>query len=355
MNNPLYIGVDFHPHQQTISWCDTETGETDTVTLEHDLDGVREFYQSVRPSIVGIEASSKAIWFEKLLSETNHQLLVGNPVLIRKRAVSRHKSDRRDAELILELLIKEEFPALWRRSVENNQVLEILKLRASFVRQRTQAYNRLQALAKNFGLPRGSIKTKYYQSWLKGVEMDWSSCLQRRQLFDLVDQYNEQISEMNQCLEKEAESDPRAKLLMTQPGVGNLTALAVINTIGEVGRFSRPTRQIPAYLGMEPLERESAGKRKAGSISRAGNALTRHLLGQAAQIAVRSDERLKSFYRRLAKKKPKSVAKMATARKLLVKLVIMWRDKITAEEFDRRGGGTVNDARTCHGSAMTAG
>ena len=50
------------------------------------------------------------------------------------------------------------------------------------------------------------------------------------------------------------------------------------------------------------------------------------------------------FTKRLAKKKPKPVAKTATARKVLVKLVIMWRDQITAQEFDRRGGGTVNDA-----------
>lgn len=352
--NPLYIGVDFHPHQQTISWCDPQTGETETFNLDHDLDKVRKFYQSLAPSIVGIEASAKAIWFENLLAETKHQLLVGNPVLIRKRAVSRHKSDRLDAELILKLLLKGEFPSLWRRSAENNQILEILKLRANFVRQRTQSYNRLQALAKNFGLPRGSVKTKYYQTWLKGLEMDWSSCLQRQQLFEIVDKLSEQIEEMEQQLKKKADKDEQVKRLMTQPGVGCLTALAVVNTIGELSRFPRPTKQVPAYLGIEPLERESAGKKKAGSISRAGNAVTRHLLGQAAQIAVRYDERLKSFYQRLAKKKPKAVAKMATARKLLVKLVIMWRDEITAEEFDSRSGGTVNDARTCHGSAMTA-
>ena len=103
----LYLGVDFHPHQQTVCWCDTETGETRTETLPHQLDKVQEFYQSIPSAIVGVEASSKAIWFENLLGSLNHQLVVGNPTLIRKRATSRHKSDRRDAELILNLLLKD--------------------------------------------------------------------------------------------------------------------------------------------------------------------------------------------------------------------------------------------------------
>jgi transposase len=125
----LYIGVDFHPHQQTVAWCNTQTGETDTRTLPHNLSEVLKFYQSVSPSIIGIEASSRAVWFEQLLSETNHQLLIGNPALIRAKARSRHKSDNRDAQLILDLLVKDEFPAIWRRSSASNQVIDVLHLR----------------------------------------------------------------------------------------------------------------------------------------------------------------------------------------------------------------------------------
>ena len=192
----LYIGVDFHPHQQTVAWCETETGETQTLTLLHDLEKVKQFYQQLPPGIVGIEASSKAIWFENLLVETNHQLQVGNPVLIRKRATSRHKSDKRDAELILELLLKQEFPAIWRRSRENNQVLDILKLRHSLVRQRTQTYNRLQSLAKSFGLFKGKMKSEYFQVLLKQIEVDGVDDLQRKQLFRLIENFNGQILEL---------------------------------------------------------------------------------------------------------------------------------------------------------------
>ena len=95
----VYIGVDLHPHQQTAAWCDTSTGETSSVDLKHDVEAVRKFYASLPgPAVIGIEASARMSWFENMLFETGHKLFVGNPVLIRKRATSRHKNDRRDAE-----------------------------------------------------------------------------------------------------------------------------------------------------------------------------------------------------------------------------------------------------------------
>lgn len=349
----LYIGVDFHPYQQTVAWCDTQTGETETVTLLHEPDKVRAFYEQFETAVIGIEASSRAQWFEDLLSETKHELRVGNPYLIRQRARSRHKSDRRDAQLILELLLKEEFPTLWRRSRENNQVLDILKLRHNLVRQRTQTLNRLQALARSYGMVKGSLKAQFYKRLFETLELDEVGRLQRAELLSLLASLNERLKSLEEWLEKRAAADHRVALLRTQGGVGYLTALAVVNVVGELSRFTKPVKQVPAYVGLEPLEKESAGKRRRSGISRAGNALTRYLLGQAGHLAIRSDARLKAFYKRLAKKKPKGVAKTATARKLLVKLVIMWRDKITAEEFDRRTGQT-NLARSNSRTASSA-
>jgi transposase len=334
----LYIGVDFHPHQQTVAWCDKQTGETRTLDLAHDVPKVREFYSSLpEPAVIGIEASARAGWFENMLFESGHKLLVGNPVLIRKRATSRHKSDRRDAELILELLINGQFPALWRRSSISNQVLEILRLRSSLVKQRTQVYNRLQALAHNAGLPKGRMKTQAFQSAVKALDMDEAGTLSRSQYFSLLDSLNERISELEEWLKKKAETHVPVELLQTQKGVGYLTALTVVHTLGDVTRFDRVAKQVVSFAGLDPLERSSAGKIRFGSVSKAGSRLLRYQLGQAASMAARWDVRLKSFYKRLSKKKPKAVAKTAAARKLLVKLAIMLRDNITADEFDRRG------------------
>lgn len=349
----VYIGVDFHPHQQTVAWCDTETGETETLDLFHCIEEVKRFYSLFdRGAVVGIEASCRALWFEKLLDSTGHRLLVGDPVLIRKRATSRHKNDRRDAELILDLLMKDEFPSLWRRSSGQNEILEILRLRLKLVGQRTAIYNRLQVLAHSAGLPKGRMRSTGYQERLKEYDLDESGDLQREHLFGLLDSFNERIEELTGWLRRKADEDPRVRLLTTQPGVGQLTALAVVNIIGDISRFDKVPKQVTSFIGLDPLEKSSAGRKRFGSISKKGSPLVRFQLGQAAQVATRYDSKLRSFYKRLKKKKPIGVAKTAAARKLLVKLSIMLRDNISAQEFDERGR-TAGNARRSAGSEMT--
>lgn len=350
----LYIGVDFHPHQQTVAWCDTRTGETETLDLVHNVEEVRKFYTSLpEPATIGIEASVRAAWFENMLFESSHKLFVGNPVLIRKRATSRHKNDRRDAELILDLLMKGEFPKLWRRPPASSRIIEMLCFRQKLVRQRTQVYNRLQVLAHNAGLPKGSMKTIAFQAVIKALELDEADALQRLHLFHLLETFDAQISQLEEWLRKKAAADKSVQLLETQRGVGYLTALATVHTLGDISRFDRVAKQVVSFAGFDPLEKSSAGKKRFGRISKAGSPLLRFHLGQAAHIAARYDAKLKSFHKRLAKKKPKGVAKTAAARKLLVKLSIMLRDNITAEEFDRRGR-TVGNARLATRSEMTA-
>jgi transposase len=348
----FYIGVDFHPYQQTLCWCDEETGETGSLKLSHDIEKVREFYSSTgRPAVIGVEASSRAGWFEKIVQEAGHKLLVGNPVSIRKTALSRHKNDRVDAEHMLWLLMRGEFPAIWRRPAESNEILDVIRLRSSLVGQRTQVYNRLSAIARDIGMPRALMRTVAVQQVLRRVEMGESSALCRDQLFSTLWHLKERILEVEAWLKQKAAADDKAQLLMTQKGVGYLTALTFIHTVGDVTRFDKGPKGVTRFAGYDPVERSSADKIRFGRISKAGPWLLRFHLGQAAQMAARSDATLKAFYKRLAKRKPKALAKTATARKLLVKLSIMLRDSITAEEFDLRGR-TVGNARRIAGSEM---
>jgi len=192
------------------------------------------------------------------------------------------------------------------------------------------------------------MRSLAFQKRIKSVQMTESSTISRLHLFALKDRLTEQITELEAWLKEKALVNEKVQLLLTQKGVGYLAALCTVHTLGDVSRFQRLTKQVASYAGLEPLERSSAGRRQFGSVSKAGSALLRFQVGQAAQITARFDPRLKSFYKRLAKKKPRSVAKVATARKLLVKLSIMLRDGISAHEFDQRGR-TVGNARFSRG------
>jgi len=344
----LYIGVDFHPHQQTVCWGDLTTGEITTRTLFHNTDELTEFYQRMPPSTIGIEATGKATWFENLLFDNNHQLLIGNPSVIRKRAISRHKNDDRDARHIFDLLFRDEFPVLWRRPQESTDILDLLYLRHKLVKQRTQTANRLQALAHEAGLPKGKIDSLLFRSQLKKVEGSKTFAFKRRMLFDMWDQFSEKITELEKRLQEIAAEDQLVRLLMTQIGVGYLTALCVIHTIGDIHRFDKPTKQVVSFAGLDPLDQSSGSRKKFGSISKAGSPLLRFLLGQAAHSVIRFDTKMKAKYKQLSRKKHTAIAKTAIARKLLVKLVIMLRDNISAQEFDERGR-TVGNARGAQG------
>jgi transposase len=187
---------------------------------------------------------------------------------------------------------------------------------------------------------------------VKTVEIDEAGRLARSQYFELLRSLDDRIAELETWLKAKVAKDEKAELLLTQKGVGYLTALAAVHTLGDVTRFTRLSKQVASFVGLDPVEKSSAGRTRFGKISKAGSPMLRSHVGQAANIAVRSDAKLKSFYKRLAKKKPKAVAKTAAARKLLVKLSIMLRDNITADEFDRRGR-TVGNARGGTRSAMT--
>jgi transposase len=110
---PVYLGVDFHAGTQTVCWCYTEDGVIHQRTLDHDRDDVRAFYAQLPvPAIVGLESSSYALWFHHLVEEQGHRLLVGDALAIRQFAKRRQKNDRRDAELLLDLLLRGDFPVV---------------------------------------------------------------------------------------------------------------------------------------------------------------------------------------------------------------------------------------------------
>src|SRR5881296_4400556 len=154
----IYIGVDFHARQQTICYLTTETGEFVTHELKHQAkDEVRTFYSQFEGRvIVGLEASGYSPWFEQLLEELGHEVWLGDATEIRRRARWRQKNDRRDAELMLDLMLHDEFPRLHRPSPQSREVLRMLRYRQKLIKIRTMGKNSLQALALQSGLAKRS-------------------------------------------------------------------------------------------------------------------------------------------------------------------------------------------------------
>jgi len=278
-----YLGVDFHPYQQTIAFVD-KFGEIKTRCFYHtDKVSLRKFYQQFPTgSVVGVEASGSFQWFEKMLFELNFELKIGNPWLIRKMALSVHKSDQRDAEHILDLLITNRFPEVKQRSEKSQIILAWLNYRDSLVRQRTAIANQLQAMARSFGLARFQTKAKSAKARIVSSNTSDELLFLINSRFTMFENLTAEITSFEEKLHLEALLDERAKLLQTHSGIGDLTALCLVHTLGDVARFARK-QQVTAFVGLAPVNHSSGEKIRIGHISKHGSRLLRFLLGQAAQ------------------------------------------------------------------------
>ncbi len=291
------IGCDFHPSYQQIAVLDQETGEMVEKALStRDKEEVRDFYAALEgPVRVGIEASGQSQWFERMLAELGHEVWIGDAAKIRASCERKQKTDRRDAELLLKLLAEDRFPRIWVPTPEERDARQLLLHRHKLVRMRTQVKNQLQALALNQGVQR---KRKLWSAagreQLEALPLlPWAS-RRRAELLAAARSAGGVDRRTGPCGEpSRPTARPAARRLMTHPGVGPVTALAFVLTMGPAERFERG-KQVASYLGLIPREHSSGGRQqRLGHISKQGNSFVRGLLVEAAQSAVRHEPEMR--------------------------------------------------------------
>lgn len=332
----MIIGCDYHPSWQQICWLDTATGETGERKLDHASGEAERFYRGLaEPVLIGMESTGNCQWFVEMAASAGHEVWIGDAAKIRASDPRQQKHDRRDAALILRLLLERRFPRIWTPSSEAKDLRQLLIHRHKLVRIRAQVKNELQHLAMNQGVTRKrKLWSKTGEKVLRELPLrPWAS-RRREDLFKVRAMLDEQIVPLDQAVAKAALQDEKARLLMTQPGVGPITSMAFVLTMGDVSRFQRG-KQVASYLGLIPREYSSGGHQRLGSISKQGNWFMRMLLVEAAQTAVRRDPQMRNEYLHRCHSKAKGVAKVAAARKLAIRLYWMLRTNTAYPEVVR--------------------
>jgi transposase len=332
----IIVGCDFHPSWQQVAVLDTETREVmERKLVNGDREAERCYRQLPVPSLIGVEACGNSQWFIDLLQRLGHEVWIGDAAQIRASYVRKQKTDRRDAAHILKLLVEGRFPRLWMASAEQRDLRQLLVHRHKLVGIRTRVKNGLQHLALNRGLQKKSkLWTEAGQKALRELPLDgWAAC-RREDLLGLLASLDQQIDKLDAAVKRAADENPQARLLMTQPGVGPITSLAFVLTLGDVSRFKRG-KQVASYLGLIPRERSSGGKQRLGAINKQGNGFTRMLLVESAQTVTRLDEGFRKQYLHRCHRMVKGVAKVAAARRLAVRLFWMLRTNTSYPEIVR--------------------
>jgi transposase len=296
-----------------------------------------QFYRSLAGQAVrvGMEACGHYPWFERLLEELGVELWLGDAAKIRASVVRKQKTDRRDAEHLLNLLREDRFPRIWVPSLEVRDVRQLLVHRHKQVQARTRTKNQLQAMALSHGVQKKrKLWTKAGRAELEQLPLLPYAAQRRTRLLEALDGLEAEMVGLDRRVEQEARQRPEAVRLMTHPGVGPVTALAMVLTLGPAERFGS-AKQVGSYFGLIPSEDSSGGKQRLGRISKQGSSFLRFLLVEAGQTAARLDPQLKRFYRRLAVRKNRSIAKVAVARKLATRLYLMLREDWTYAQLSQ--------------------
>src|SRR5579864_4667006 len=204
-NVMLIIGCDFHPGFQQIAIFDNQTGAYEERRLSHRAEA-EQFYRSLagQQVRVGMEACGHYPWFERLLAELGYELWLGDAAAIRASVVRKQKTDRRDAEHVLDLLRQERFPRIWVPSLEERDVRQLLVHRHKQVQARTRVKNQLQAMALSQGVQkRRKLWTAAGRAELEKLELLPYAAQRRQQLLAALDGLEAEIEQLHRRVEEE--------------------------------------------------------------------------------------------------------------------------------------------------------
>ena len=305
---------------------------------------LREFAESLGPADHVVLESTAMTWaIAELLAEHAGRVTVSNPMRTRAIASAKVKTDKIDAKVLAQLGAADFLPEVWAPDEATRALRRRIAHRCSLVRQRTRLRNQIHAvLTRNLiDAPVTDVFGQGGRRWLAEVKLP----VHEREAVDsnlrLHDALDGEVELVERGLAEQALADPRVRRLMTIPGVGAITALALVAVIGDVTRFPSP-RHLVGYLGLDPRVRQSGEKAaRHGHISRAGQAHARGLLIEAAHTAIRTPGPLRAFHARIAARRGKQIAICATARKLAV---LAWH-LLSKDEDYRYGAPTITQRK----------
>jgi transposase len=270
---------------------------------------------------VALEATGPANAIAGIIEPHVARVVVANTRRVRAIAEARVKSDKVDASTLCELLDAGFLPAVWSPDDATRALRGLLGRRDRLVRSRTRAKNAVHAALQRElkgRPPMSDVFGRAGRRWLARLELPAherqivESCLRE------LDFLSQEIAALESELARLALSSEQVKRLMSAPGVSLVSAATFVAVVGDISRFETP-KKLVGYVGLDPKVRQS-GEQAArhGRISKQGSSAARHMLCEAAWIAVRTPGPLRAFYERLRARRGTQIALVATARKLCV-------------------------------------
>ena len=268
--------------------------------------------------VIALEATTNTWPVARLLQPLVQRVVISNPLKTKAIASAKVKTDKVDALVLAQLLRAGFLPEVWQPDQHTHLMRARTTERAILTSDRTRIKNRIHAVLHQrlIPAPQGDLFSQANLDWLAALPLDDFGREALNRQLRLLASIETELADVTNELAKHAYADSRVKLLMTLPGVDFAVAETLVATLGDFSRFPDANRAA-AYLGLVPSTRQSGDHCYHGPITKQGKSHARWMMIQAAQHLDTHPGPLGVFFRKLAKKKNRNVAVVATARKLV--------------------------------------
>ena len=311
-----FIGIDLHKNMfvACILW-----GKGNKIFKEYLLKDLDLFKKELKKGdCLGIEATTNTRFFVQEIREYVKEVKVINPHQFKIICKSTKKTDKIDAQVIAFYLSKGMIPEVRIKEKNSSELLSLATTRDRLVKLRTALKNKIHNILSSYGI----VTKKEFLSSEKGLqrvmEMEISDCakIEVKIVIEQIQSLTKGIDELEDAIVKKWKSVKGFENITSIKGIGNLSGVILLSVIGDIKDFESE-KKLDSYLGIVPRVEQSNDKLIYGKITKNGNKLARKTLVQCAWIAIKYSDYLKRFYAKLAIKKGKAKAIIATARKLL--------------------------------------
>ena len=282
------VGLDVHATKIVAVVLDAETGQLQTFSMDGDAAGAAGFCAGLpRPVRVAYEAGLTGYGLARELAKRGVECVVAAPSKIPRASGDRVKTDRRDAEHLVRLLLAGKLHAVRVPGDEEEALRDLVRARDAVRRDLMRARHRLSKLLLRHGIrfDDGQAWTERHRQWLATITLDWpaahTTMLDARGAIDALCHRRDGLEREIVALLPACPWAVQVGRLRCLRGVDTLTAVGLCAEIGDFERFAR-AEQLMSYVGLVPSESTTGQQRRLGSITKTGSGHARRLLVEAA-------------------------------------------------------------------------
>jgi transposase len=313
------VGIDLHRKRSHVAVLDEHGTQLLSRRIVNDPRTFLELLEGIDgESKIALEATYGWEWLADVLEDAGYELHLAHPLRTKAIASARVKTDAVDARTLAHLLRADLLPEAYVAPRELRDLRDLLRHRVALTRIRSALKQRVGAILAKHGIQRpfsdlfgpGGLR------FLEELELREGPRRRLDSLLSLIGDFDREIDATSREIDQRAKADPYVEVLCQIRGIGRYIAMLVIAEVGDIGRFPS-ARHLCSWAGLTPTVRSSDGKARLGHITGQGSPALRWALVEAAQHSARGGGPLRDAYERITKRRGKSVAKVAVARKIL--------------------------------------